>query len=344
MSYVHIDQALKQYADSTVLKQVSLQIEKGELVTLLGPSGCGKSTLLRAIAGLEKLDGGTISVNGNDISHLPPQHRNVGMVFQSYALFPNMTVFDNIAFGLKMRKMPRKEIAVKVNPIIELIHMSDKASSYPHQLSGGQQQRVALARALVTEPDILLLDEPLSALDAKIRKSLQIELRNIQRELKMTMIFVTHDQEEAMTISDRIFIMNGGNIVHQGKPEDIYASPKNEFVARFIGSYNVLTSHELGRLTGHVFKPGSYAIRPEVMELHPLDPLSEQQMSGMWISGIISSLTVRGNVRRYSIQAQDMTLLVDELNVPHKSALDEGLFIKVWIPADECNLLNKEGD
>lgn len=339
MSYVQIDQALKQYAGSTVLKQVSLQIEKGELVTLLGPSGCGKSTLLRSIAGLEKLDGGTIRVNGNDISQLPPQHRNVGMVFQSYALFPNMTVFDNIAFGLKMRKMPRKEIADKVNRIIELIHMSDKASSYPHQLSGGQQQRAALARALVTEPDILLLDEPLSALDAKIRKSLQIELRNIQRELKMTMIFVTHDQEEAMTISDRIFIMNGGKIVHQGKPEDIYAFPKNEFVARFIGSYNVLTNQELNRLTGHVFHPGSYAIRPEVMELHPSDAPTDQRQPGLWIEGLVGSMTVRGNVRRYSIVAQDVTLWVDELNVPHKSAVDEGLFIKVWIPADECNFL-----
>ncbi|WP_018754814.1 ABC transporter ATP-binding protein [Paenibacillus terrigena] len=339
MSYVQIDQAFKQYADSTVLKQVSLQIEKGELVTLLGPSGCGKSTLLRSIAGLEKLDGGTINVNGNDISHLPPQFRNVGMVFQSYALFPNMTVFDNIAFGLKMRKWPRKEITDKVKHIIELIHMSDKASSYPHQLSGGQQQRVALARALVTEPDILLLDEPLSALDAKIRKSLQIELRNIQRELKMTMIFVTHDQEEAMTISDRIFIMNGGEIVRQGKPEDIYASPKNEFVARFIGSYNVFTSQELNCMTGHSFKSGNYAIRPEVMELHPHDSLSEQQKSGMWISGIIRNMTIRGNVRRYTIQAQDITLWVDELNVPQKSALDEGLFIKVWLSEDECNLL-----
>ncbi|NOU74776.1 ATP-binding cassette domain-containing protein [Paenibacillus sp. LMG 31458] len=339
MSYVQIDQAMKQYADSTVLKQVSLQIEKGELVTLLGPSGCGKSTLLRSIAGLEKLDGGTISVNGNNISQLPPQRRNVGMVFQSYALFPNMTVFDNIAFGLKMRKWPRNEIAVKVNQVIELIHMSDKASSYPHQLSGGQQQRVALARGIVTEPDILLLDEPLSALDAKIRKNLQIELRNIQRELKMTMIFVTHDQEEAMTISDRIFIMNGGKIVHQGKPEHIYASPKNEFVARFIGSYNVLTDRELSRLTGQSFKPGSYAIRPEVMELHPQDVLYDQQEPGLWLEGTVKSRTVRGNVRRYEIQALDVNLWVDELNVPHKNAVDEELFIKVWIPASACNLL-----
>lgn len=340
MSYVQIDQAWKQYAKSVVLQQVSLSVEKGELVTLLGPSGCGKSTLLRCIAGLETLDGGKIRVGGNDISTLPPQHRNVGMVFQSYALFPNMTVSDNIAFGLKMKKLARDQIAAKVNQAIELVHLTGKESSYPHQLSGGQQQRVALARALVTEPDILLLDEPLSALDAKIRKSLQSDLRSIQRDLKMTMIFVTHDQEEAMTISDRIFVMNGGNIVQQGKPEQIYASPKNEFVARFIGSYNVMTDKDLLRLTGHAMKHGTYAIRPEIMELYPNDEsLTYTQNRGLWLEGVISSVTVRGNVRRYQVQAQDVTLTIDELNVPHKGSLDEGLFISVRIPEAACTLL-----
>ncbi|KRF42187.1 ABC transporter ATP-binding protein [Paenibacillus sp. Soil787] len=338
MSYVQIDQAFKQYAGSTVLQEVSLTIEKGELVTLLGPSGCGKSTLLRSIAGLEVLDAGTILVNGNNISLLSPQRRNVGMVFQSYALFPNMTVFENVAFGLKMRKMGRKEITDKVNHVIGLVHMSDKAASYPHQLSGGQQQRVALARALVTEPDILLLDEPLSALDAKIRKSLQTELRNIQRQLKMTMIFVTHDQEEAMTISDRIFIMNGGKIVQQGKPEEIYASPENDFVARFIGSYNVFTDQDIVKLSGHWLKSGTYAVRPEVIELHLND--AEKQEPGLWLAGgAVQSMTIRGNVRRYLIQAQDITLTVDELNVPHKPVLAEGQFIRVWIPETECILL-----
>ncbi|KKO55551.1 ABC transporter ATP-binding protein [Paenibacillus sp. DMB20] len=340
MSYVQIDGAIKQYADSVVLQKVSLQVEQGELVTLLGPSGCGKSTLLRCIAGLETLDGGSIRVNGNDISLLPPQRRNVGMVFQSYALFPNMTVFDNIAFGLKMRKMALEEIANKVNQTIEMVHLSGKESAYPHQLSGGQQQRVALARALVTEPDILLLDEPLSALDAKIRKNLQSELRNIQRDLKMTMIFVTHDQEEAMTISDRIFIMNAGEIAQQGKPENIYASPKNEFVARFIGSYNVLTDRDIFRLSGRSVSFGTYAIRPEVMELYPNgEAPSKPSEPGIRLEGNISSVTVRGNVRRYQVQAQDVNLTIDELNVPHKKILDEGLLIEVRIPEAACTLL-----
>ncbi|MCJ8012625.1 ABC transporter ATP-binding protein [Paenibacillus sp. KQZ6P-2] len=340
MSYVQIDQAFKQFGKSVVLQQVSLNVEKGELVTLLGPSGCGKSTLLRCIAGLESLDSGTISVNGKDISQLPPQRRNVGMVFQSYALFPNMTVFDNIAFGLKMQKLAREQITAKVNQAIELVHLSGKESSYPHQLSGGQQQRVALARALVTEPDILLLDEPLSALDAKIRKSLQSDLRSIQRDLKMTMIFVTHDQEEAMTISDRIFVMNNGEIAQQGKPEHIYASPKNEFVARFIGSYNVLTGRDLIRLTGQSMKPGTYAIRPEVMELHPSgEAHTFTHDRGLWLEGVISSMIVRGNVRRYEVQSQDVTLTIDELNVPHKVAFDEGMLINVRIPEAACTLL-----
>jgi putative spermidine/putrescine transport system ATP-binding protein len=340
MSYVQIDQALKRFAKSVVLQQVSLSVDKGELVTLLGPSGCGKSTLLRCIAGLETLDSGTISVNGKNISSLPPQRRNVGMVFQSYALFPNMTVFDNIAFGLNMQKLARERIAAKVKEAIGLVHLSGKESAYPHQLSGGQQQRVALARALVTEPDILLLDEPLSALDAKIRKSLQSDLRSIQRDLKMTMIFVTHDQEEAMTISDRIFVMNGGEIVQQGKPEHIYATPKNEFVARFIGSYNVLTDRDLNRLTGHTAKPGTYAIRPEVMELYPNgEAQSESRKQGLWLEGVIRSTTVRGSVRRYQVQSQEVTITIDELNVPHKGALDEGLFISVRIPETACILL-----
>lgn len=340
MSYVQIDQALKQFGNSVVLQQVSLNVDKGELVTLLGPSGCGKSTLLRSIAGLETLDSGTIRVNDKDISQLTPQRRNVGMVFQSYALFPNMTVFDNIAFGLKMKKLAREQIVAKVNQAIDLVHLSGKESSYPHQLSGGQQQRVALARALVTEPDILLLDEPLSALDAKIRKSLQSDLRSIQRDLKMTMIFVTHDQEEAMTISDRIFVMNGGKIVQEGKPEHIYAAPTNEFVARFIGSYNVLSDQDLHRLTSQSMKPGMYAIRPEVMELYPNgEAHTDMQNHGLWLEGVISNMSVRGNVRRYQVQSQDVTLTIDELNVPHKGALDEGLFISVRIPEAACTFL-----
>lgn len=339
MSYVQIEHAFKQYAESVVLRQTSLNIEKGELVTLLGPSGCGKSTLLRSIAGLETLDGGTVHVNGNDISHLPPQRRNVGMVFQSYALFPNMTVYDNIAFGLKMKKMVREEIAEKVKRVIEVVHLSGKESSYPQQLSGGQQQRVALARALVTEPDLLLLDEPLSALDAKIRKSLQAELRNIQRELKMTMIFVTHDQEEAMAISDRIFIMNNGEIVRQGKPEDIYIAPHDEFVARFIGNYNVWTASDIFRLTGVEMEPGSYAIRPEVMQISPNKKLPQQRETELCVEGVVLSITILGSVRRYLIRSNHLTFWADELNVSSHNEVTEGTLVRVLIPKAECTLL-----
>ena len=220
-----------------VLNNISLTLKKGEFATLLGQSGCGKSTLLRSIAGLEGVDVGRILIDGKDITNLSPRQREVGMVFQSYALFPNMTVFDNIAYGLKMKKV--KNIKSRVKKMIDMVDLIGKEESYPHQLSGGQQQRVALARALVMEPKVLLLDEPLSALDAKIRKSLQKELKRIQKELDITTIFVTHDQEEAMTMSDRIFVMNKGKVVQSGSPSEIYTSPVNTFVAKFIGNYNV---------------------------------------------------------------------------------------------------------
>ncbi|MBY0087427.1 ABC transporter ATP-binding protein [Brevibacillus brevis] len=339
MSYVQIEQASKKYTDTTVLNQVSLEIEKGEFITLLGPSGCGKSTLLRCIAGLETLDNGSIKVNGKEISHFSPQQRNVGMVFQSYALFPNMTVFDNIAFGLKMHKLEKQVIDRKVNDVIKLIHLSGKESSYPHQLSGGQQQRVALARAIVTEPDILLLDEPLSALDAKIRKNLQVELRNIQRNLKMTMIFVTHDQEEAMTISDRIFVMDQGIIVQNGRPEEIYDRPKTKFVARFIGNYNVLSHEDIYRLTGETLKSGVYAIRPEVIGLFDENIPNDLKTTGFWIKGAVTKKSVRGNVRRYEIQSEAVKLYVDELNVSQTSQLSEGALVQALIPEKECILL-----
>ena len=339
MSYVQIEQAFKKFSDTVVLEHVSLEVQNGELVTLLGPSGCGKSTLLRCIAGLETLDSGTIKVNGKEISHLPPQQRNVGMVFQSYALFPNMTVFNNIAFGLKINKMDKKEIEKKVNQIIDLVHLSGKELSYPHELSGGQQQRVALARAIVSEPKILLLDEPLSALDAKIRKNLQVELSQIQKKLNITMIFVTHDQEEAMTISDRIFVMDQGKIVQSGKPEEIYVSPNSKFVASFIGSYNVLTHTDINQLSDETLQMGSYAIRPEVIELFEDNMPSISKRPGFGVKGSVVNMTVRGNVRRYEIKSQDVLLYVDELNVPHKPIFPEGLHIQAWIPQQECIFL-----
>ena len=234
MSYVEIKSIQKSFNNIKVLKDIDFSIEKGEFLTLLGPSGCGKSTILRCIAGLNNFENGSIIIDNKDIGNVKPKDRQVGMVFQSYALFPNMTVYENIAFGLKIKKIPKKEIDKKVKEMIEIVELNGKEDNYITELSGGQQQRVALARSIVTEPKVLLLDEPLSALDAKIRKNLQVQIRKIQKKLNMTTIFVTHDQEEAMTMSDKIIVMNKGYIAQIGGPEEIYKHPANEFVARFI--------------------------------------------------------------------------------------------------------------
>jgi len=268
MSYLIIDKVTKQFDGTVVLNEISLAVERGELVTLLGPSGCGKSTLLRCIAGLNEVDGGRILLNDRDITYLAPRKRGVGMVFQSYALFPNMTVYENIAFGLKMQGLKGDYIAARVKEMIDLVGLGGKEKSYPRELSGGQQQRVALARSMIVEPDVLLLDEPFNALDAKIRKMLQMELKNIQKKSGMTMIFVTHDQEEALTISDRIFVINEGRVAQSGKPLEIYCQPASEFVARFIGNFNVLKGEEFERPVGEpLFSGKSLAIRPEVIKL-----------------------------------------------------------------------------
>ncbi|OON99871.1 MAG: ABC transporter ATP-binding protein, partial [Epulopiscium sp. Nele67-Bin004] len=266
MSYVEVKNLNKSFHDLHVLNNINFSIEKGEFLTLLGPSGCGKSTLLKVIAGLEGFDNGSIIVDKEDISTKKTKDRNVGMVFQSYALFPNMNVYDNIAFGLKMKKMGKDEIDKKVNDIVKIVDLGGKEKNRITALSGGQQQRVALARSIVPEPKILLLDEPLSALDAKIRKSLQRDIRNIQRNLNMTTIFVTHDQEEAMTMSDRIIVMNKGVIAQMGTPDQIYKHPADKFVATFIGSYNVLTAAEATQVFGTVINH-EVAVRPEVINI-----------------------------------------------------------------------------
>ncbi|MGE5702117.1 MAG: ABC transporter ATP-binding protein [Clostridia bacterium] len=337
MSYVRIETVSKHFQESHVLNNVSLEIEKGQLVTLLGPSGCGKSTLLRCIAGLNDIDqGGRIWIGDTEITNLPPKERGVGMVFQSYALFPNLTVFDNISFGLKMKGMSLAEYTPRVEKMIQLVDLTGREKAYPHQLSGGQQQRVALARSLVVEPKVLLLDEPLSALDAKIRKSLQTELKKIQQELSITTIFVTHDQEEALTVSDRVFIMNQGMLVQAGTPADIYAKPASEFVARFIGSYNVFTSRELSRITGADHPADrSYAIRPEVIRMYPeQEPLPAE--SGWHVYGVVRSVTLKGNVVRYSIDTQSVKLTVDMLNTGLHEWCQSEMPVRLFIPKREC--------
>ncbi|BAA30456.1 ABC transporter ATP-binding protein [Pyrococcus horikoshii] len=220
--------------------KVSLSVKDGELLTLLGPSGCGKTTTLRIIAGLEKPDKGRVYFDGRDITDLPPYERNIGLVFQDYALFPHMTVFKNVAFGLEVRRVPRMEIEKRVREVLDLVGLRGFENRLPEELSGGQQQRVALARALVIEPDVLLLDEPLSNLDAKVREKLRGEIKRIVKELGITTIYVTHDQEEAMVLSDRIAVMNFGRIEQVGEPYDLYYNPKNEFVANFLGISNIV--------------------------------------------------------------------------------------------------------
>lgn len=230
----------KTFEDNCVLDNLSLKIRKNEFLTLLGPSGCGKTTTLKIIAGFEESDNGEVLFNGKDISTLPPYKRPVNTVFQKYALFPHMNVYENIAFGLKIKKTPKDKIDSKVKEMLRLVSLSGFEKRKIESLSGGQQQRVAIARALINEPEVLLLDEPLGALDLKLRKEMQLELKRIQQRLGITFIFVTHDQEEALTMSDTIIVMNKGKIQQMGSPEDIYNEPSNAFVADFIGESNIL--------------------------------------------------------------------------------------------------------
>jgi spermidine/putrescine transport system ATP-binding protein len=237
---IDVRDAVKRYGDFTALKKISLSIMDNEFFTLLGPSGCGKTTLLRMIAGFEAVTEGAIYLYGDEIENLPPNKRPVNTVFQNYALFPHMTILDNVAFGLEMRGASKSDAREKAGEMLELVQLSQFSARKPSQLSGGQQQRVALARALAPQPKVLLLDEPLSALDLKLRKAMQLELKHLQRETGITFIFVTHDQEEALTMSDRIAVMSAGEMQQLGSPTDIYERPHNMFVADFIGETNLL--------------------------------------------------------------------------------------------------------
>lgn len=254
MSFLDLKNISKNFGNKKALIDVSAVIEKGEFVCILGPSGCGKSTLLRIIAGLEGQNEGDILLRGNSITMLPPEKRNFGIVFQSYALFPNLTVYKNIAFGLENRKMKGNEISKKVSEILKIVELEECKDRYPSQLSGGEQQRVALARAIVLSPEFLLLDEPLSALDAKVRVKLRNQIRELQRKLGITTIMVTHDQEEALSMADKIIIMKDGAVMQIGTPQEIYKFPTNVFVADFVGSINFIEDST---------KQNTYAVRPE---------------------------------------------------------------------------------
>ncbi len=308
--YLEIEHLEKSFGQFQALKDISLSIQKGEFVCFLGPSGCGKTTLLRAIAGLDLPNAGRIIQDGKDISFLPPQKRDFGIVFQSYALFPNLTVRENIALGLRNQGVKRDEIERKVTYWLKLIGLDSQSSKYPSQISGGQQQRVALARALALSPGLLLMDEPLSALDAQVRTHLRTEIKTLQQELGITTIMVTHDQEEALTMADRIVVMDHGVIRQIGTPTEIYATPQSPFVAGFIGTMNfldvlVMNEHEV-RLNTHPlhydasrFTPGSMAslaLRPESIELIPPDE--------GWLLAHVQHIEFMGSFLRVMCQAE----------------------------------------
>ena len=247
MTYVQFKNITKHYGAEVALSNFSLEISSGELVSILGPSGCGKTTALRILAGFIEPTDGSLLVNGQEILELPAAKRGYGMVFQSYSLFPNMTTFENIEFPLKLRKTDATTRIKRVNELLDLINMAEHASKFPHQLSGGQQQRIALARALALEPPILLLDEPLSALDATVRDQLRDEIRSLQKRLGITTVFVTHDQQEAMAISDRVAVMRSGQVEQVGSPKELYQNPRNSFVAKFVGTSNQIESIRIGQ-------------------------------------------------------------------------------------------------
>lgn len=323
MPFLILDRIRKEFAGNVAVQDFNLSVESGEFVSFLGPSGCGKTTTLRMIAGFEQPTSGRIRIDGADITNARPNQRNVGMVFQAYALFPNMTVAQNVGFGLKLKKVAKSEIKSRVGELLELIHMPDKGSNFPHELSGGQQQRVALARALAISPQVLLLDEPLSALDAKIRDELRNEIKRIQRQLGITTIYVTHDQEEAMALSDRVVVMSGGVMEQVGPPFQIYNFPETAFVASFVGKLNRIDGTVIDAALGTVqsgpvrlrttseFQASSgdavtLMVRPEELELGEGE---ENQ-----VTGTVESINFLGAIVRVRLKTATGPLTADLFN------------------------------
>jgi spermidine/putrescine ABC transporter ATP-binding subunit len=347
---VELTHLRKSYGRVVAIDDVSLSVGQGEFFSLLGPSGCGKTTTLRAIAGLIELDAGTIAIMSRDVTDLPVHQRNIGMVFQNYALFPHMTVAENIAFGLKMRGVKRGEIGPRVERALGLVRLSGTGNRLPRQLSGGQQQRVAFARAVVIEPQLLLLDEPLSNLDAKLRKEMQIELRALQRRLGITAVYVTHDQEEALTLSDRIAIMNQGRIAQCAEPSEIYRSPSSRFVAEFIGRVNLVPGRISASPGGGTFqteggsriplprrlqaevgtdRPLNLVLRPENVQLDPSGGLSE---GGLRFRGRILQVVYAGAMTSYVLEATSgLRLMAEQQNTLGKPRHREGDEVDVYV-------------
>jgi iron(III) transport system ATP-binding protein len=350
--FVRIKSLTKRFGAFTALNAVSLEVGKGELVCFLGPSGCGKTTLLRAIAGLDRQDEGTVEIGGRDVSLLPPAERDFGIVFQSYALFPNLTVADNVGYGLVNRRTGRAERRARVSELLALVGLPDQGSKYPVQLSGGQQQRVALARALATSPSLLLLDEPLSALDARVRLRLREEIKSLQRRLGVTTIMVTHDQEEALAMADRIVVMNHGVIEQVGMPADIYAVPATAFVADFVGQMTFLrgTVAAPGRVLVEAIELEVPAVRdfvvgerirlgfrPEEVQVRNLTPETPNR-----IDVTVEALEFLGSycrARLVAAQASDLQLRADfSTNAMRDVAIAKGqrLIVALPPPAIRC--------
>lgn len=331
MAYIEFRNIDKFYSENHVLKNVNLNIEKGQFVTLLGPSGCGKSTLLRCLSGLEEISSGQIIMDGKDITGLEPKDRNIGMVFQHYSLFPNMTVEENIAFGLKMKKKPQDEIDSKVKEVMEMVELTGKEKAYPVSLSGGQQQRVALARSIVQQPKVLLLDEPLSAIDAKLRKALQQSIREVHKKLGLTSIFVTHDQDEAMVMSDTIHLFHDGKIEQSSDPIGMYTAPVSKFAATFIGNYNILSEEQFAAVTGkRVTAPEGIAIRPETLQF--VDGETDEEYC---FTGTIVDNTPKGNVLQYRVRVNGIILKVDVL-FRSKTLFQNGNKVKLAVADHNC--------
>jgi putative spermidine/putrescine transport system ATP-binding protein len=348
MAYLELTNISKTFVETEAVADFNLGVEKGEFVSLLGPSGCGKTTTLRMVAGFETPTAGTIHLDGKDITYTPPNRRNLGMVFQSYALFPNMMVEDNIGFGMQIAKQSKDAVAQRVSEMLGLIHMEKFGDRYPAQLSGGQQQRVALARALAIKPHVLLLDEPLSALDAKIRVELRDEIRRIQQALEITTLYVTHDQEEALSLSDRVVVMSQGHIEQEGTPFEIYNFPATSFVAGFVGTLNQMICSVIDAAKGVVsidgqsFTLGSAVpsgrssvpvmLRPE--ELHLGNTGEENRLKGKVVNVAFLGAIVRLAVQLGSTQVTLDVLNERKLNLPH-----QGDQVDISFPGHACWLM-----